>query len=259
MATDSDLRAAIAGYTWFHSMELRPGVVTEGAKSAELLAAEAEAVLGPLDLAGRSVLDIGAWNGFFSFEAKRRGAGRVVASDSFAWRHPAYRGRETVELAARELGLEVGLLEEDVMRLNREEHGVFDVVLLLGVFYHLINPIAPLMRIRHMALEALLIETHLDATELDRPAMIFYPGATLANDPTNWWGPNPLLLHELLRELGFRQVLYRDHPLYGRRRGILHAFKAARPGIARPGGHQGWYDLARPEERARLAAAGKGA
>lgn len=259
MATDGELRAAIDGYTWFHSMELRPGIAAKGAKSPELLAAEAEALLGPLDLSRRSVLDIGAWNGFFSFEAKRRGAGLVVASDSFTWRHPTYRGRETVELARRELGLDVELLEEDVMRLNREEHGVFDVVLLLGVFYHLMNPIAPLMRIRHMAQEALVIETHLDATDLDRPAMIFYPGATLANDPTNWWGPNPILLHELMREMGFRRVLYRDHPLYGRKRGMVHAFRSARPAIARAGGHEGWYDLTRPEDRARLAAAGEGA
>lgn len=257
--TDSELRAAIAGYTWFHSMELRPGLATRGAKSPAVLAAEAEALMGPLDLTGRSVLDIGAWNGFFSFEAKRRGAARVVASDSYTWRHPRYCGRETIELAQRELGLDIELLDEDVTRLTRPRHGVFDVVLLLGVFYHLIDPIGPLMRIRHMTTEALVIETHLDATDLDRPAMIFYPGATLANDPTNWWGPNPILLQELLRELGFAQVLYRDHPLYGRKRGIVHAFKAAGPAIARPGGHEGWYDLARPEERARLAAAAKGA
>jgi tRNA (mo5U34)-methyltransferase len=256
--TDPELRAAIAAFPWFHTIELRPGIATPGAKSAAVIAAEAEALLGPLELSGRSVLDIGAWNGAFSFEAKRRGAARVVASDSYTWRHPHYRGRETIELARRELGLAIELLDEDVMLLNRKQHGAHDVILLLGVFYHLINPIAPLMRIRAMTGEVLVIETHLDATELDRPAMIFYPGATLANDPTNWWGPNPLLLHELLREIGFARVVYRDHPLYGRKRGMVHAFRTEAPAIVRPGGHEGWYDLSRPEERARLAAAAKG-
>lgn len=255
--TDSELRAAIAGFTWFHSMELRPGIATEGPKAQELLAAEAAALFDPLDLTGRSVLDIGAWNGFFSFESKRRGAERVVASDSFTWQHPAYRGREALELARGALGLDIETLPEDVMRLNKEEHGVFDVVLFLGVFYHLLNPIAPIMRMRHMALEALVVETHQDALEMDRPAMVFYPGATLANDPTNWWAPNPMLLFELLRELGFKTVLYRDHPLYGRTRGLVHAFKSATPAIARPGGHAEWLDLSKPEHRARLAATGK--
>jgi tRNA (mo5U34)-methyltransferase len=251
--TDSELRAAISAFKWFHAMELRPGIVTPGSKTSDLLAAEAAALFDPLRLDGRSVLDIGAWNGFFSFEAKRRGAERVVASDSFTWDHPSYRGREALELARGELGLAVETLPVDVMRINRKTHGVFDVVLLLGVFYHLIDPIAPLMRLRNMALEALVIETHQDLTTLDRTAMVFYPGATLANDPTNWWGPNPLLLDELLREFGFARVLYRAHPRHPRTRGIVHAFKERDPAIAMPDGHDGWLELSRPADRARLA------
>ena len=68
---DAELRAAAESHVWFHSMELRPGIVTRGPKTREMLAQEAEAMLGMLDLRGRSVLDIGAWNGFFSFEAWR--------------------------------------------------------------------------------------------------------------------------------------------------------------------------------------------
>src|SRR3712207_2145195 len=91
---------------WHHSIQLFPDLVTSGAKTPDLLAAECARILGPLDLRGRSVLDVGTWNGHFAFEAARRGAARVTGSDSFCWRLPALRGRETFELARACLGLE---------------------------------------------------------------------------------------------------------------------------------------------------------
>ena len=70
---------------WWHSIDLGAGVVTPGQKSAELLAAELENLrLG--DLCGKSVLDVGAWDGYFSFAAERLGADCVVALDHYVWR-----------------------------------------------------------------------------------------------------------------------------------------------------------------------------
>src|SRR5262245_46217259 len=77
----SELLARAKAYYWFHSIDLGNGVVTPGSKSVALLRAESDAIFGPLDLRGKSVLDIGAWNGNFSFEAKRRLAARVLATD----------------------------------------------------------------------------------------------------------------------------------------------------------------------------------
>lgn len=245
---DEALRAAVGRYVWFHAMELRPGLVTPGPKRAEILAAEGQGVFGPLDLAGRSVIDVGAWNGFFSFEAKRRGAARVLATDSFTWRHPEYRGRETLELARGVLGLDVETREIDPTEIDAGL-GSFDVVLFLGVFYHLVDPIQVLARLRTITAGVLAIETHQDALEIDRPAMIFYPGAELDHDPTNWWGPNPAAMHGLLRQAGFARVFYQDHPFCRaggewafRRRGIYHAFVAADPGPL-VAGQPGWLDL----------------
>jgi hypothetical protein len=81
----AELLARVQPYYWFHSIELANGVVTPGIKSLDALRAEADAIFGPLDLRGKSVLDIGAWNGYFSFEAKRRQAARVLATDHYCW------------------------------------------------------------------------------------------------------------------------------------------------------------------------------
>ncbi len=252
--SDDALREIIGRYKWFHSMELRPGVASSGPKTPKILAAEAPAFLGPLDLSGRSVLDIGAWNGFFSFEASRRGAARVLATDSFTWRHPAYRGRETLELAAAELGLPVETLELDPPDLDRVDlGGAFDVVLFLGVFYHLIDPIRAVLALRRHTRQVLVLETVHDALTSPQPAMIFYPGAELAGDPSNWWGPNPAAVYGLLRQAGFRRIFYQDHPQHEggaphrlRRRGVYHAFVDDAALVAMAPNPPAWLDLDSP-------------
>ncbi len=259
--TDAELQALVNRYTWFHSLQLRPNVWSQGTKPPATLAAEADAVFGPLAMAGRSILDIGAWNGFFSFEACRRGAAKVLATDSFTWNHPDYRGRETLELARFALGLDDLITTQvaDPMALEVIS-GTHDVTLFLGVFYHLINPIPAIFALRRLTRQVLVVETHQDALHSPRPMMVFYPGKTLANDPTNWWGPNPALMYELLTEAGFARVLYRPHPAcppgapngLADRRGIYHAFVSPNPSpLETPGGHAGWLNLADPAQRAQ--------
>jgi tRNA (mo5U34)-methyltransferase len=248
--SEAELLARIGQITWFHSLQLRPGIVTPGAKSEAVLAHEEEALLGPFDLRGRSVLDIGAWNGAFSFAAKRRGAARVLATDEFAWTHPVYRGLESFELAQAELGLDVETLQMDPTRMDASL-GAFDLVLFLGVFYHLFDPIDVLQRMRAVTRQVLLVETHQDGLGRAAPGMVFYPGRTLANDDTNWWGPNPPLMLHLLRQLGFARIYYRDHPHYyrsggNRLRGIFAAIlPGAEPAMAANFGIE-WRDLDAP-------------
>lgn len=219
------LAAAVAEHLWFHSIDLGGGVVTRGDKSADILARERQSILDGVDLEGRSVLDIGAWNGFFSFEAKRAGAARVLATDSFVWTHPMYRGRETFELARRALGLDIEALEVDAMDLDPERLGTFDVVLFLGVFYHLEDPILGLRRAASMAGELLIVETATALEEMPFPAMRHYPGRELNDDPTNWWAPNPRCMVDLLGALGFQTVDAAWHP-DGEHRAIFHAWRS---------------------------------
>lgn len=209
--SNSALLNRIKQYFWFHSIPLRPGITTNGAKSEEILDQEEQAFMAGLDFRGRTVLDVGTWNGFYSFAAKRRGAARVLATDYFTWTHPKFRGQETFELARQELGLDIDTLVIDPTEIT-PEIGTFDIVMFLGVFYHLFDPIDVLQRMRAVTGQLLIVETHQDLADRTEPGMAFYPGAILNNDPTNWWGPNPALMLHLLRMLGFARILYRHYP-----------------------------------------------
>ena len=80
--TIDDLKSEVAKINWWHRIDLGNGIITPGIDSTlERL----KTLHMPDDLHGKNVLDIGAWDGFFSFEAKRRGASRVLAIDSFCW------------------------------------------------------------------------------------------------------------------------------------------------------------------------------
>jgi tRNA (mo5U34)-methyltransferase len=220
-----NLQSRVAAFSWHHSIDLGDGVVTPGGKSLAICNAEACLIFDRIDLGGRSVLDIGAWNGAFSFEAKRRGAGRVLATDSYCWSHPQIRGRETFDIARSALGIDVDAREIDVADLSTEAVGEFDIVLYLGVFYHRYDAIEALAKVARLAKHALIVETHLELRDVDVPAMEFYPGSELANDPTNWWGPNEHCMKALLLGHGFKDIEMTAHPA-GHNRAIFHAWRS---------------------------------
>ncbi len=198
-----ELKTEVSKLRWFHSIELPHGIVTPGVDySAERLSR-----LGlPRDLQSKSVLDVGAWDGFFSFEAERRGADRVLATDHFSWSGPGWGSREGFELARRALGSNVEDEEIDVLDHSPETVGVFDVVLFLGVLYHLRHPLLALERMATVAQDLLILDTHVELMRQKLPTMAFYPGRELADDPTNWWGPNPRAVEAMLGDVGFDRV-----------------------------------------------------
>jgi hypothetical protein len=124
------------------------------------------------------------------------------------------------------------------------ELGRFDVVLFLGVFYHLLDPLSVLPRLRAATGGLLLFETHLDGRDTAEPRMVFYPGAELDADSTNWWGPNIACVNALLRAHGFARVLYREHPCGIAARGLFAAWPEAEPTALTAGmPGAGWADL----------------
>ena len=160
----------------------------------------------PADLAGRPVLDIGAWDGFFSFEAERRRADRVVALDHVTWNDPAF-GRGGFDLACRALNSKVEGVDCDLYAMTREAvGGVFDLVLFLGVLYHLEHPLLGLRNVANVCGRQLIVETHVDMQESDRPLLAYYPADECAGDASNWFGPNRAAVEAMLKAVGFRTV-----------------------------------------------------
>ena len=195
------LREEVSRITWFHSIDLGNGIVTPGVdRSARRL----KTLHMPASLAGMSVLDIGTFDGFYAFEAERRGA-RVVATDSAVWQNPKI-GRSGFDLARRVLGSSVDDREIDLLDLSPETVGTFDLVLFLGVLYHLPNPLMALERIASVTRRHLIMETHVDLLWTRKPAAAFYPGEELQGDSSNWWGPNLAAAIGMLEVAGFTEV-----------------------------------------------------
>ncbi len=194
------LKLEVGKHSWFHSIDLGQGVVTPGRVDPQ------NQTLGrlhlPADLSGKTVLDVGAWDGFFSFEAERRGAKRVLATDSHAW----WGSKSPFELARRALGSKIEDFDIDVMDLDPARIGTFDVVLMLGVLYHLRHPMLALEKVYSVTADHLILETVTDLTWTSYPAMRFYPGDELAGDSSNWFGPNPAAVMGMLKAVGFRKV-----------------------------------------------------
>ena len=236
--SSADLRSRADAIRWYHSIDLGGGVVTAGVDDSPFRLARVQL---PESLHGKTVLDIGAWDGFFSFECERRGATRVVAADHFSWHGTGWGTKAGFTLAREALGSRVEDIDIDVMDLSPERIGTFDVVLFLGVLYHLRHPFLALERVASVTRDYLIVETVVDLVGVQRPAMAFYPGRELNNDPTNWWGPNVPAVKGMLETLGFRAVtvpaqvpgaMYRAaRALYHRVRGkntIVEAFRQDR-------------------------------
>jgi tRNA (mo5U34)-methyltransferase len=201
-----DLADRVAAIQWFHTLQLPGGVTTPGViDSARLLGR-----IGlPESLDGARVLDIGAWDGFWSFEAARRGAAAVLATDSFSWGGGGWGTQDGFLLAREALGLTDRVRSQhiDVMDLAPDKvDGTYDLVLLLGVLYHLRDPITALERAASCCDGQLVVETETAVNWLPYPAARLHPGSTLANDPTNWYQLNARALRGLLEELGFTRV-----------------------------------------------------
>jgi tRNA (mo5U34)-methyltransferase len=222
------LREEVEALPWFHEMDLGEGVVTPGIVERNVLAQQADVYFQD-GVEGMSVLDVGCWDGFNSFEAKRRGAARVLATDHYVWHDERGIGsRKKIELARDRLDLDVEILDIDLAEIGPESVGRFDLVLFCGVLYHLRDPLGGLAHVARVCDHTLVVETIVDARDIEKPAMVFYPGSEFADDPTNWWGPNVPCVTAMLRDVGFTDVRHTPHPLY-KQRAIFHAQRSSRP------------------------------
>jgi tRNA (mo5U34)-methyltransferase len=202
MSIAATLSNDLAKINWFHRIDLGNGITTPGFDDTQT---KLSLVHLPADLSGRTVLDVGAWDGFFSFEAERRGASRVVALDGGVWRVDSI-GKAGFEFAREALDSRVEDVEMEVDEISPERLGTFDLVLFLGVLYHLPNPFGSFLKVASVAAHQIIIETHVDLMEQDVPAIAFYPFDECAHDPSNWCGPNKAAMEAMLRFAGFKTI-----------------------------------------------------
>jgi tRNA (mo5U34)-methyltransferase len=217
MNDESTLASRIKEVVWFHQIQLSPTLTTPGMdKSGE----KARHLGIPEDLRGKTVLDLGCWDGFFSFECEKRGAKRVVAVDDFVWKHHTTKDRG-FDLVHEALQSKVEKVQCSFEDLSQSDLGQFDYVLMLGVLYHAPDPLGYLRWVKEFCAGTLILETHVDMLECPRPAIAYYPGDTLNHDPTNFWGPNTAAVVGMLQDSGFHHV--ESLPVYWKTRQAFHA------------------------------------
>ncbi|HZS08959.1 MAG TPA: DUF1698 domain-containing protein [Blastocatellia bacterium] len=213
--TADDQRSEFFSTGWWHSIDLGNCLVTPGVHKLEELRDNYARFGLPQNMAGMRVLDIGCWDGFYSFESERRGA-EVVALD--CWRP------EKFFEAHRALKSKIEFHELSVYEVTKERLGSFDVVLFLGVLYHLRHPLLALERVCEVSRGVAVIESHIvdNVLSTPRPVMEFYEVDELGGQYDNWWGPNLECLTRMARAAGFvnAEVMRKDDL-----RGVVKAYR----------------------------------
>jgi tRNA (mo5U34)-methyltransferase len=186
----------------------------------------------PEDLSGKSVLDVGCNAGFYSIQMKRRGADRVVAIDT-----------DEKYLAQARFAAKVSDAEIEFRNLSvyevAELHEQFDLVLFMGVLYHLRHPLLALELLHEHVVGDLLVAQSLlrgsketmnvapdfpfweeEVFENEEFPRMYFVENRFANDPTNWWIPNRACFEAMLRSAGFKILAHPEQEVFICRREI---------------------------------------
>jgi tRNA (mo5U34)-methyltransferase len=182
---------------WFHTIRLADDFSTPGEEDtgAELWRIS----FLPKDLAGKSVLDIGCNDGLYSFECERRGASRVLAIDNL--QDP--RVEETFVFARETIGSSVEWRKMSVYEIGTLGER-FDLVLFMGVYYHLDDPISAFRAIRRVARDLVIVEGHVRKGR-DPVMWLYEPYELNREDSTNVWGPTISCLERMSHLCGFQE------------------------------------------------------
>jgi tRNA (mo5U34)-methyltransferase len=199
----SDFSQELARRGWYHSFDLPDGTHVEGWIPVTVLQQRYARFPIPADLTGKRVLDTGAWDGWFSFEAERRGA-QVTAIDCVEVPH-------FLEIHEK-LSSRVDYRILDFYELPEAQLGVFDYVFFLGLLYHLKHPLLALETVCSLTTDTAIVESFVTDGDTwrehtrDIPAMEFYETDELGNQLDNWIGPSVSCLLALCRAAGFARV-----------------------------------------------------
>jgi tRNA (mo5U34)-methyltransferase len=208
---------------WYHRIALPGGVTTPGWAPINPAIYHV-----PARLDGQRVLDVGAWDGYWSFEALKRGARQVLAIDDFSDgiqdSKPVARGAKwaTFDLCREALGHDVSVCdrrERSVYDVSPEVLGTFDTVFFFGTLYHLRHPLLALDKLASVCGGWIFVESAIlddfspyrgglgQGYPGGQHVMEFYPDAQYGDNHTNWWVPTLHTLGQLVRAAGFTDVL----------------------------------------------------
>jgi tRNA (mo5U34)-methyltransferase len=232
--TPQALQNFVSQWSWYHEIDLGNGVSTRPSATSLAEMERKWKIFALGDLRGRSVLDIGGMDGGFAFRAEQAGAHRVGVLDHYVWAtdsdeygrifqefldrdetppppheskawHPdTLPTRRRFDVARQVLSSQVEPIVLDFMDCNIAEVGVWDVVLYLGVLYHMPDPLGALRRVRAVTGAEAIIETEaMVVPGHPEPLWRFFPGGELNHDRTNWWVPNMEALRGLTGAAGF--------------------------------------------------------
>ena len=187
---------------WYHSYDLGDHKIV-GAQSLEYLAYREEVIFGGVDVRDKTVLDICTWSGYMAFAAERHGAREVTAIDDAVWRH--MRGREGFDYLHKHFDSKVLADQVHMDNLGAWLDGKhFDIILCLGLLYHVRNPIH-LIELCAKHSDTCVLDTLLGMLDCPHPAMQYLP----KYEPTelaNYFVPNASCVEHLMRDYGFKNV-----------------------------------------------------
>lgn len=220
---------------WGQSIPLPYGVVTPGRvmKNLDTL----KHLQLPENLNGKRVLDVGAWDGFYAFEAEKRGAEVIAIDNCERMKRPGEKqfqhlGSKSFETAKAILESKVQYKNLDVYEVSPESVGMVDITLFLGVLYHLKHPMLAIEKLAAVTREMMIVESAWFGSLTKLPS-VRYTGVGLMNDdPTTWFVYNTPAIVGMIRDAGFPRVdvlwktpltpiqwlksLYYNKPVWGR-------------------------------------------
>jgi tRNA (mo5U34)-methyltransferase len=215
----AQLLAQVERHTWLYSVDLGEGVKTKGLFGPPHT--HIRDALAQIEFRNKKVLDVGCWEGHWSFEVERRGAAEVYATDYLVGDPRAElseRGLKelpTFRLAHTILGSKVSY-HPDVSVYQIDKLGVaeFDVVLFCGVYYHLKHPLLALAKLRRVIKDDGIIIVEGAVVEGPQEASArFYYSELLGDDASNWWVPTLHCLRQWI-ECSFFDPISEHGPAY---------------------------------------------
>lgn len=242
----AELQRRIAAFPyWYHRIELPDQVCTPGWAPHD-----AGAYRIPERLDGQRVLDVGAWDGYWTFEALKRGAKQAVAIDDFS----DFLGRlaesdrkawDTFDLCREALGYseeQADRVEMSVYGVAEETVGRFDTIFCFGLLYHVRHPLLVLDQLAQVCDGDIFIESAIlddfspyhgglgNGYPSGQMVMEFYPGSEYGGNDSNWWVPTLECLSKMVLAAGFDTVSawkLLDPPTHvSNCRGFVHGRKA---------------------------------